>query len=202
MKAFDSQRKTVWQAARWLSENGYFGGTLGSGGNVSLLVRDAGAMVITPSGKPYHQMAAEDICVIDFELRQRAGKLPPSIETAMHIEIYRKRPDVNAVVHTHQIFASVLSVINQPIPALFDETAMEIGPIVEIVPYAVSGSQAVSGLSRDAGETQGDRRRNGQYARPHTCRRVRHGDEDGQARLLPEAADALHLRSSAHDRDG
>ena len=74
MSAFDSQRKEVWQASRWLSENGYFGGTLGSGGNVSLLDRSSGAVAITPSGKPYHQMAAEDICVIDMDMRQQAGE--------------------------------------------------------------------------------------------------------------------------------
>ena len=144
MSVFDSQRKEVWQAARWLSENGYFGGTLGSGGNVSRLDRSAGIVIITPSGKPYHQMSAEDICVVDLNLRQQAGELPPSIEAGMHLAIYRNRKDVSAVVHTHQPFASVLSVINQPIPALFDEITMEIGPAVEIVPYAVSGSKELA----------------------------------------------------------
>ncbi len=144
MKTFNRRRKQVCQAARWLSENGFFGGTLGSGGNVSLLDRSAGVVIITPSGKPYHQMAAEDICVVDLDMRQQAGELPPSIEVGMHLAIYRKREDISAVVHTHQTFASVLSVINQPIPALFDEITMEIGPTVEIIPYAVSGSKELA----------------------------------------------------------
>jgi ribulose-5-phosphate 4-epimerase/fuculose-1-phosphate aldolase len=66
------------------------------------------------------------------------------MEAGMHIDIYRRRPDVNAVVHTHQLFASVLSILNQPIPALFDEITAEIGPRVEVIPYAVSGSRQLA----------------------------------------------------------
>ena len=59
----------------------------------------------------------------------------------MHISVYRNRLDVNAVVHTHQIFASVFSLINEPIPALFDEVTSRIGKGAEVVPYGLSGSQ-------------------------------------------------------------
>jgi ribulose-5-phosphate 4-epimerase/fuculose-1-phosphate aldolase len=58
----------------------------------------------------------------------------------MHLGVYRHRPDVNAVIHTHQPYASTLSIINKPIPALFDEIFVEIGHEVAIVPYAFSGS--------------------------------------------------------------
>jgi ribulose-5-phosphate 4-epimerase/fuculose-1-phosphate aldolase len=82
----------------------------------------------------------EDICVVGFDLERIDGDLPPSIETAMHAGIYQTRPDVGAVVHTHQAFASVFALINQPIPALFDEVVLSIGETVDLVPYAVSGS--------------------------------------------------------------
>ena len=59
----------------------------------------------------------------------------------MHIGVYKNRPDVNAVIHTYQPFASTLSIINKPIPALFDEITVEIGHVVDIVPYAFTGSQ-------------------------------------------------------------
>jgi ribulose-5-phosphate 4-epimerase/fuculose-1-phosphate aldolase len=58
----------------------------------------------------------------------------------MHVGVYQNRPDVNAVIHTHQPFASVLAIINKPIPALFDEITVEIGHEVDIIPYAFSGS--------------------------------------------------------------
>ena len=57
-----------------------------------------------------------------------------------HIGIYQNRLDVNAVIHTHQPFASVLAVIGKPIPALLDEITVEIGHVVDIVSYAYSGT--------------------------------------------------------------
>lgn len=138
---YNGFKKEVLQCAQWLSEHGFFGGKLGSGGNVSRFVRRENRMVITPSGRPYHTLDTEDLCVIDAELKQVEGSLAPSIEAGMHAGIYQHRPDVNAVVHTHQVFASVFAVINQPIPALFDEIVYEIGPTIEIIPYAVSGSR-------------------------------------------------------------
>ncbi len=134
-------KKDVLECAKWLSENGYFGGKRGSGGNVSAFVRRDGRMVITPSGRPYGTLGSEDMCVLDVELNRIEGSLAPSIEAGMHAGIYRHRPEVNAVVHTHQVYASVFSIINRPIPALFDEIVYEIGPTVDIIPYAVSGSR-------------------------------------------------------------
>ena len=58
----------------------------------------------------------------------------------MHAGIYRARADVNAVVHTHQVYASALALISAPIPALFDEQVRFLGRSVEIIPYAPSGT--------------------------------------------------------------
>jgi ribulose-5-phosphate 4-epimerase/fuculose-1-phosphate aldolase len=58
----------------------------------------------------------------------------------MHAGIYRTRADVNAVVHTHQVYASALALIHAPIPALFDEQVRFLGRSVEIIPYAPSGT--------------------------------------------------------------
>ena len=58
----------------------------------------------------------------------------------MHAAIYQARPDVNAVVHTHQVYASALALIHAPIPALFDEQARFLGRRVAIIPYAPSGT--------------------------------------------------------------
>ena len=97
-------------------------------------------IVITPTSRPYQGLSTDDICVVDYDLKLIEGHLTPSIETAMHLGIYKCRSDIKAVIHTHPVFASILSIINQPIPALFDEIAFEIGTSVEIVPYAISGS--------------------------------------------------------------
>lgn len=139
MDKYDQERQAVVEAVRWLSENGYLG-KKSSGGNVSLRIANESAAAITASGKPYLMLSLDDICVVDFDGRILAGRLLPSIEAGMHVGIYTQRPDVQAVIHTHQPFASLFSIINEPIPALFDEIIVEIGQVVEIIPYAFSGS--------------------------------------------------------------
>jgi ribulose-5-phosphate 4-epimerase/fuculose-1-phosphate aldolase len=91
-------------------------------------------------------MTPEDVCVLDFELNRLAGQLNPSVESAMHGAVYQGRPDVNAIVHTHQAYVSALTLIRAPIPALFDEQARFLGRGVDIIPYAPSGT----GLLRNA----------------------------------------------------
>ena len=135
MGDYDRIRREVLDSSRWLAEHGYLG-QLSSGGNISARVPGEKSIAITPSGRTYFSLDLNDICIIDFDQNPIEGSLAPSIETGMHIGVYRNRPDVNAVIHTHQPFASTLSVINKPIPALFDEIIVEIGHEVGIVPYA------------------------------------------------------------------
>jgi len=140
MDPYLQPRKEVIECCQWLCRHGYFGTLLSAGGNVSVRIPNEPVLVITPSGKPYMDLVPEEICVLDFDLNPIAGELAPSIETAMHVGIYRTREDVGAVVHTHQAHASIFALINQPIPALFDEVALAIGETVDVVPYALSGT--------------------------------------------------------------
>ena len=139
MSNYESIRLEVLEASRWLSEHGYLG-QVSSGGNISMRVTGQKKVAITPSGKSYFSLEQNDICIVDFDQNSIEGNFPPSIEAGMHIGVYENRADVNAVIHTHQTFASVLAIINKPIPALFDEITVEIGHVVDIVPYAFSGS--------------------------------------------------------------
>ena len=139
MKDYASVKREVLNCTHWLVEHGFLG-QMTSGGNISARVPHEKAVAITPSGRPYRTLNENDICVIDFDHNPIQSNLAPSIEAAMHIGVYQNRADVNAVVHTHQPFASTLSIINKPIPALFDEITVEIGHAVEIIPYAFSGS--------------------------------------------------------------
>ena len=139
MSNYDSIKQEVLGTSRWLAEHGYLG-KLSSGGNISARVPGEKIVAITPSGRPYFSLDLDEICVLDFEENTIEGSLPPSIEAGMHIGVYKNRSDVNAVIHTHQPFASTLAIINKPIPALFDEITVEIGHEVDIIPYAFSGS--------------------------------------------------------------
>ena len=85
-------------------------------------------------------MTPADVCILDFDLNVSEGLLKPSVESALHAGVYVTRADVNAVVHTHQVYASTLALINAPIPALFDEQVRFLGRSVEIIPYAPSGT--------------------------------------------------------------
>lgn len=141
MNGYQDYKKDVLEATQWLFKQGYFGSQRGSGGNVSMRVGD-NVMAITPSSVRYPEMMLDDICIVDFDLSviEENHTLKPSVESAMHSIIYRNRPDVQAIVHTHQPYGSVFSLINTSIPALFDEVAFSLGQSIDVVPYALSGS--------------------------------------------------------------
>jgi L-ribulose-5-phosphate 4-epimerase len=137
MGEYDDYREQVLTYSQTLVESGFFKGT---GGNLSLRIQGQSALAITPSDLDYASMVADDICVVDFEQQPIAGAQRPSREMGIHIAVYRNRSDVNCVIHTHQAYASALSLIDAPIPALFDEQARFLGRSVEIVPYGPSGT--------------------------------------------------------------
>ncbi|MBN1498139.1 MAG: class II aldolase/adducin family protein [Spirochaetes bacterium] len=138
MGKYDDYKKQVLDCTMDLVRDGYIRGL---GGNVSMLVEGEEVVVVTPSQREYNTLAVDDICVVDLDLKPVDDNgLKPSVETGMHVAVYKNRRDVSAVVHTHQVYASVFAIINTPIPALFDEVASTIGPLVEVVPYGLSGS--------------------------------------------------------------
>ncbi len=138
MGKYDNYKKQVYDCIMELVREGYVQGT---GGNVSVRVEGEDVVAVTPSQREYHGMTVDEICVVDFDLKPvEDNGLKPSVETGMHISVYKNRQDAGAVVHTHQIYASIFALINTPIPALFDEVASTIGPVVDVVPYSLSGS--------------------------------------------------------------
>ena len=137
MGQYDSSRELVVSTCHRLLERGYLKATEG---NVSVRVPGRSLFAITPSNYDYGEMQADDICVLDFDLRRLSGSRKASIESGMHAAVYQERPDVNVVIHTHQPYASALALIDKPIPALFDEQVMFLGRGVAIVPYGPSGT--------------------------------------------------------------
>ncbi len=140
MGLYDQSRKEVLEACLWLSDHGYFGSLRGTGGNVSLRTGGGELMAVTPSSVNYREIAPADICVVDFSGRVVEGSRAPSVESGLHAAVYRGRPDVNAVIHTHQTYGSAFAVLNLPIPALLDEVSFTLGETIDVVPYALSGS--------------------------------------------------------------
>ena len=142
MGQFDSAKALIVETAQQLTKKGYL---MATGGNLSVRIAGQSALAITPSNYDYMKMLPEDISVLDFDLTVLEGQLKPSAESGMHAAIYKARPDVNAVVHTHQVYASALTLIRMPIPALFDEQTRFLGRSVNIIPYAPSGTGMLAG---------------------------------------------------------
>ena len=74
-------------------------------------------MVIKPSGVRYEQLTPENMVVVDLMGNPVEGSLKPSSDTASHCYIYRQRPDLNGVVHTHSRYATAFAALGVPIPA-------------------------------------------------------------------------------------
>jgi L-ribulose-5-phosphate 4-epimerase len=141
MSEYQSHCQLIVDTAKELTGKGFLNAT---GGNLSVRIPEAQAFAITPSNYDYLKMLPEDICVLDMKLNTLAGSRIPSVESAMHAAIYTTRPDVNAIIHTHQVYPSTLALIGEPIPALFDEQVRFLGRSVEIIPYAPSGTNALA----------------------------------------------------------
>ena len=137
---WESEREEVLEAAQRMAEKGF---TVGSSGNVSLRIKESGGrelVAITPSGRYYDSMKVDDIVIVDFEGQRVEGELAPSIETMLHIGIYKARKKVNAVIHTHPVFGSVIAVTGIEIPPILDDQVTQIGGEIKVAQYALSGS--------------------------------------------------------------
>jgi L-ribulose-5-phosphate 4-epimerase len=86
-------------------------------GNVSGIDREKGLIVIKPSGVSYDDMKAEDMVVVDLNGNRVEGKYKPSSDTATHIELYKKYPNIGGVVHTHSTYATSWAQACKDIPA-------------------------------------------------------------------------------------
>ncbi|MFQ6121549.1 MAG: class II aldolase/adducin family protein [Dehalococcoidales bacterium] len=141
MSKWQEEKRLVLETSQKMLEKGL---VIGKSGNVSLrLPSESGRelLAITPSSRYYDSLTIDDIQVIDFEAEPVEGDLAPSAETMLHIGIYQARKNINAVIHTHSVFASVISVAGVEIPAILDDQVTFIGGEIKLAKYAFPGSQ-------------------------------------------------------------
>lgn len=124
-------------------------------GNFSIRDRDTGHVCITPSGLDYDCLTPGDIVVIDLDGNTMDGKRRPSIETSLHTEVYKRREDVMAVVHTHSAYATAWACCRQDIPVAVAEVAMVAGGPIKCAPYRPVGSPDLAKVTVDALEDRG-----------------------------------------------
>jgi len=127
------------RVCRLLYDRGY---VAGHDGNVSLRLPD-GNLLLTPSGVSKGRLEPEMLVVCDLEGNVLAGDRHPSSETPMHLEVYRQRPDVGAVVHAHPVMATAFAVCGKALEEPFlIETISGLGA-VPVAPYALPSTHEV-----------------------------------------------------------
>ena len=152
---WSEQRANLTEATREMYRRGLVGAY---SGNTSLRLTGPGddsLLLVTPTHHPYYRLQPDELVVVNLNGEPASpAPMPPSSETLLHLEIYRQRPDVQAVAHTHSIYASVAAVIGRDIPPLIDEMLMTIGGPIKVSKYAFPGTQE---LAEQAYAALGDR---------------------------------------------
>ncbi len=119
--------------------------TSGTGGNLSIFNRREELIAISPSGIEYDEMEPADVPVTDHEGFAVEGSRKPSSELGFHLSLFRKRPDINAVVHTHSPYATTMACLNREIPAVHYLVAYS-GHKVPLAPYATFGTDELAAV--------------------------------------------------------
>lgn len=114
---------------------------VGTSGNVSVRVRDT--VLVTPSGVPYDRLAPGDVTGVALDGRQVLGTLVPTSELPLHLAVYRADDAARAVVHTHAVHATAVSLLVPELPPVHYMAAALGGP-VRVAPYAAYGTDELA----------------------------------------------------------
>ncbi|MGD0002926.1 MAG: L-ribulose-5-phosphate 4-epimerase [Anaerolineaceae bacterium] len=133
-------REKLWQLHLELPKNNLVTWT---SGNVSERDKTTSYVVIKPSGIRYEDLRPEHMVVIDLEGKVIEGNLKVSSDTASHLYIYRNRPDVNGVVHTHSAYATAFAAVGKPIPVYLTSQADEFGGPIPCGGFALIGGEEI-----------------------------------------------------------
>lgn len=119
-------------------------------GNVSIRDPQSGLVAIKPSGVMYEDLTPEDMVVLDLDGKVVEGTKKPSSDTASHLYIYRQRPDVFGVVHTHSPYATAFAAIGKPIPVYLTAQADEFGGPIPCGGFALIGGEEIGKVVVDS----------------------------------------------------
>lgn len=115
---------------------------VGSVGNFSC--RDGDQVYITASGLSYEHQTPDDVVIIHLDGEHLAGRHPASSEHRVHLAIYRAREDVQAVVHTHSLYATAWSFLGVPLILGSEEMTHFIGERIEVASFAPTGTDELA----------------------------------------------------------
>jgi len=145
-------RDIVYQAGLDLVREGLVARTWG---NISLRL-DSRSFIITPSGRSYETLKPTELVVVNIDDLSHEGNIKPSSEKGMHAGVYALRPEINAVVHTHQRQASTVAAARKEVTGLSEAHARLLGESVRCAAYALPGTKK---LVKAAGSALGGGRK-------------------------------------------
>jgi L-ribulose-5-phosphate 4-epimerase len=119
-------------------------------GNVSARDPETGLVVIKPSGVRYEDLHPEQMVIVNLEGEVVEGELKPSSDTASHLYIYRHRPDVGGVVHTHSPYATAFAAVGRPIPVVLTAIADEFGGPIPCGDFCLIGDESIGKMIVDS----------------------------------------------------
>ena len=112
-------------------------------GNVSGRDPETGLVAIKPSGVMFDDLTPDSMAVLTLDGEQVGGDLPPSSDTASHLFVYRGRPDVNGMTHTHSNYATAFAAAGRSIPVCLTGIADEFGCDIPLGGYAAIGGKEI-----------------------------------------------------------
>ena len=133
---FEKEKQEILDAALKLDR---YGLVALSGGNVSARMSN-GLVLVTPSGMIYDDMTFEDVLVVDIDGNIVEGTRKASVDTEALLYIYKKMPQVNAVIHTHQPYATGLGLVMDEIPCNLSTMANAVEGTCHVAQYGDPGS--------------------------------------------------------------
>lgn len=121
----------------------------GTWGNVSVRF-DETSMIVTPSGLDYLSLKPEDMVLVDINTLEYTSENKPTTEKKIHAAIYKERPEINAVIHTHSPWCSSMAAAHTEIPAVTDEFVKLIGGEVRVAPYGLPSTSKLTNATVSA----------------------------------------------------
>ncbi len=190
--SFEKLRRAVCALHAELPRNGLVAWT---SGNLSARVPGRELMVIKPSGLPYAELTPESMVVCDLHGRRMEGDLCPSSDAATHGYVYRHRPEVGGVAHTHSAYATAWAVRGEPIPCVLTAMADEFGGPIPVGPFALIGDEEIG---RGVVETLAGSRSTAVLMRNHGVFTVGPGPREAlkAAVMCEDVARTVHLARS------
>lgn len=116
----------------------------GTSGNISIKKHDL--IAISPSGMDYYIMKPEDVVILNLDGTIAEGTRKPSSEWRLHTDIYKARPDICAVVHTHSMYCTVMSCLNMSLKAVHYIIGTAGVCEIPVAPYRTFGTQELSDI--------------------------------------------------------